>query len=149
MSITISEMSAADCKAVAEIESECFSEPWSEEEFEHQIPLEIAKTYIAKDGDRVIGFINVWVVAGEIQLNNIAVTEDYRGQGIGRRLITFMESKNPAERCNLEVRISNQTARGLYLSLGFEEVGLRKEFYRDPVEDAVLMTKYYGESDEL
>ena len=146
MSITVSEMRAEDCKAVAEIESECFSEPWSEEEFRRQIPLEIAKTYVAKDNDRVVGFINVWIVAGEIQLNNIAVTEAYRAQGIGRRLITFMEKENKADRCNLEVRVSNQAARGLYSSLGFEEVGLRKDFYREPSEDAVLMTKYYGDT---
>ena len=100
---------------------------------------------ICKENE-VIGFINVWVVAGEINLNNIALTEKSRGRGLGRALIEYMENNEQAERCNLEVRVSNERAIGLYRSLGFEEVGLRKGFYSEPTEDALLMTKRYGET---
>lgn len=143
MSITISPMRAEDCMAVSEIERECFSQPWSLEDIERQLTLSMARTYLARDGETVVGFINVWTVADEINLNNIAVTQEYRGRGIGRALLEYMEKSIEAERCNLEVRVSNEAAIGLYRSVGFEEVGLRKGFYKEPTEDALLMTKHY------
>ena len=143
MSITISSMRAEDCSAVSEIEKECFSQPWSPEDIERQLTLSMARTFVAKDGEKTVGFINVWVVADEINLNNIAVTSAYRGKGIGRALLEHMEKNITAERCNLEVRVSNEAAIGLYRSMGFEEVGLRRAFYKEPTEDALLMTKHY------
>ncbi|MBQ7071108.1 MAG: ribosomal protein S18-alanine N-acetyltransferase [Ruminococcus sp.] len=146
MSVRIRPMVLADCEAVAAIEKECFSQPWSRQEFENQLTLSIARTYVCDEDGLVIGFINVWVVEGEINLNNIALTEKSRGRGLGRALIEYMENNEQAERCNLEVRVSNERAIGLYRSLGFEEVGLRKGFYSEPTEDALLMTKRYGET---
>ena len=149
MSITIEKMTEADVHAVAELEKASFSQPWTEEEFHKQLALDLARTYVAKNDGEVVGFINVWLVAGEINLNNIAVAESFQGRGIGRALITHMEQNNKGERCNLEVRVSNEKAIGLYKSLGFEQVGLRREFYQQPTEDAFLMTKRYGEENGI
>ncbi len=149
MSVRIRPMEPADCGAVAAIEKECFSQPWSRAEFENQLTLSIARTYVSEENGEVTGFINVWVVAGEINLNNIALTEKSRGRGLGRALIEHMEKNEQAQRCNLEVRVSNERAIRLYRSIGFEEVGLRKGFYSEPKEDALLMTKRYGETDGI
>lgn len=99
----------------------------------------------AFDGDTAAAFINVWYVAGELTINNIAVIESYRRRGIAERLINAAFTLYPqAELALLEVRASNTAAQKLYKKLDFIQTGIRKSYYSDPTEDALLMTKTLG-----
>lgn len=134
---------------IAALENLCFAHPWSEESVKSA--MESGTVYLcARKGDDVLGFAGVKPVVDEGQVANIAVHPAHRGQGLGRRLAVRM-----AEYCRelgcatvtLEVRRSNLPARKLYLSVGFCEVGVRKNYYRDPVEDGILMTLTIGGDD--
>ena len=91
---------------------------------------------------KAAGFLSVWEVCGEVSINNIAVSENYRRKGIARALLQKMLSDlSGADSVTLEVRKSNAAAIALYESFGFERVGERRGFYEKPTEDALLMTK--------
>lgn len=132
---------------IAEIEKECFSHPWSRqmllEELENLSASFIAAQ--AEDGT-VLGYAGLTVVLDEGYINNIAVREPYRKQKVASALldvfIRFAEA-NELAFLTLEVRASNDAAIGLYLKHGFEQVGRRKNYYEDPKEDAILMTRYF------
>ena len=127
--------------AVAELERQCFPEPWSE----HALELflgENAVAMVAVDGGTVLGYGSMLFVPGEGQLVNLAVLSTARRQGIGKQILSSLieEAKNRgAETISLEVRVSNAAAIALYEGFGFRSVGIRKRFYRQPVEDAAVM----------
>lgn len=141
--ITYKLMSEEDINGVAKIEKECFSVPWSEQAFIDEMKVDGSVSIVAKSGDSVCGFINGRLAAGEFYLNNIAVNEDYRKQGIAGKLLFALEINlgESAKLITLEVRKSNLAAQMLYTKNGYEIVGSRKNFYEKPTEDAVLMTK--------
>lgn len=140
--ITIVPMNEQNYKAVAEIEAECFSQPWSEKTFFGELSNQNAHTYVAYESGEAAGFLSVWEVCGEVSINNIAVSENYRRKGIARALLQKMLSDlSCADSVTLEVRKSNATAIAFYESFGFERVGERRDFYKKPTEDALLMTK--------
>jgi [ribosomal protein S18]-alanine N-acetyltransferase len=94
------------------------------------------------DSERVLGYVVAWFVAGEGEISNIAVNPDGWGRGVGRSLLNAALEEGRRRRAGavyLEVRESNQRARALYESTGFEEVGRRKGYYRRPVEDAIML----------
>ncbi len=134
----------ADAAAIAQIEKLCFPEAWSEDAVRQA--MENGTFYIAaRNGGSLIGYAGAAVVLDEGQVANIALLPDYRGRGLGRELTERMiaQCKNSgAEFITLEVRHTNETALGLYRALGFKEVGRRKNYYRDPAADAILMTLY-------
>lgn len=136
-------MSEEDIKGVAEIEKECFSMPWSEQGFIDEMKVNGSVSIIAKCGDTVCGFINGRLAADVFYINNIAVTENFRQQGIAGKLLFALEVNlgESAKLITLEVRKSNTIAQTLYTNGGYEIVGVRKNFYEKPAEDAVLMTK--------
>lgn len=149
MSIIYKQMQKEHLKAVSQIEKECFSRPWSEAAFYDELenPLSLTVVAIYTDSSKeqtVAGFVNVRIIGNEVYINNIAVSENFRRKGIGKGLLTSLEkiaeSKNAAF-ITLEVRESNSPAVSLYASLGYLTAGKRKKFYRDPIEDALLMTK--------
>lgn len=153
MSVKYKPMSKEHINAVAQIENDCFSRPWSEASFYEELDNPMSLTIVAIQIDdisalpnkkSVAGFVNVRIINDEVYINNIAVSKTYRRKGIGTGLLTSLEKivrKNKALFITLEVRESNSPAISLYKSLGYKTVGKRKRFYRDPSEDAVLMTK--------
>jgi len=139
----IRRMAEKDCAQVAEIEKATFARPWSEASFRHEVNGNAVARYFVcgRDGE-ILGYAGAWVVMDECHITNIAVREDARGQGIGRKLLeTLMGyvSNLGAAWADLEVRVSNERAQNLYKSLGFVAVGKRKRYYEDNGEDAYLM----------
>ena len=144
MTIQIEPMSLQTVDAVAQIEAECFSQPWSHDTFVAELSTPAAVTFVANADGEIAGFINLGVVLDEATVNNIAVKQTYRRRGIGRALLTAAIDYCQNNRLNvlmLEVRQSNRAAIALYERFGFQAVGIRKRFYDEPEEDAVLMNK--------
>ncbi len=140
-------MSAADIDEVAEIERLSQPSPWPAHLFLEEMArdwahIELVKTRTSA-GRVVIGFCNFCLVHDEVHLLNLAVHPDWRRRGIGRMLLEHLLTFARAEACQvvtLEVRESNLAARALYGSHGFAAVGLRRRYYADNGEDAVVMT---------
>ena len=130
-----------DITEIAALEGECFSDPWSEESLRDTAG---ALTLIATDGSAVVGYIVTRCVAGEAELFRICVKGEARRHGTGRLLLESgleAAAAGGAEKMFLEVRSQNVSARALYAKVGFKEAGLRKNYYTDPQDDAVIMVK--------
>lgn len=131
-----------DIAEVAELEKACFSRPWSYQSFIYELESRDAWFAVAEDDGRIVGFAILHRFIDEGELFNIAVSEDMRRRKIADRLLSDVfegAAKHGVERIFLEVRRSNDPARALYAKHGFEVCGLRKNYYDDPKEDAVLM----------
>ena len=130
---------------IAEIESLCFSNPWSKQSFADGMANEkVQKYFTAISGEKIVGYICIFHIFEDGELLNIAVAPDYRKQGIGQILIDKMFDylkTQEVNRISLEVRESNVSARNLYLKNGFRPVGVRKNYYTDPREDGIIMEK--------
>ena len=139
-------MTAAHLDEVAAIENDCFSHPWSRRSLESELQNETSRFLVAVEDGRVIGYIGMSAVIDEGYLFNVAVDRQYRKKGVGsalvRELVTFCQKRNYAF-LTLEVRESNAPAIALYSRFGFVRVGERKNYYSDPAENALLMTKYF------
>lgn len=150
MDFKIMPMILEDIKQAAEIERLSIAQPWSENAFTAELYNERAVMLSAKniDSGEVCGFIAASYVLDEVNINSIAVAEKYRKSGIGQALLNslFEAVKGFAVSIMLEVRQSNFPAISLYEKAGFEKVGMRKNFYENPSENAVLMTKFFGGS---
>jgi ribosomal-protein-alanine N-acetyltransferase len=141
----IGPVTVEDLPAVAVIEREAFSDPWSEKSFREAL-AHPAIYFVAARGDegQVLGYVVAWFVADEGQIANLAVAPSAWGKGIGRSLLDAALREavlRKATEVYLEVRDSNERARRLYRSRGFEEVGRRREYYRRPVEDAIVLRR--------
>lgn len=142
MTITITGMEISHVEAVAAIEDATFSEPWSAKAFSDAVLSNDYIYIVALDNDKVVGYAGCVMSMGEADITNIAVHKEYRRMGIGNELLTRLvkQMKNYGiEKVFLEVRESNNSARMLYNSNGFVEIGMRKNFYRKPDENAILM----------
>ena len=129
---------------VAALEAVCFADPWSEKSVASELTNPLSLWLVALDGDRVAGYIGSQSVMGESDMMNVAVHPDYRRQGIAEKLcLALVEAlKEKGNHClTLEVRASNEPAKALYEKLGFIQVGLRKNYYRNPREDACILRK--------
>jgi ribosomal-protein-alanine N-acetyltransferase len=141
----IRRMKAADLPDVRAIEAQSFSNPWSESTFRGEIQntsISFPLVVVQRPGDKVIGYIIFWLVGEDVQINNVAVHPEFRGRGIGESLLRHIIAKVRGKGVtfiSLEVRISNEPAVGLYKKLGFEVLGVRKNYYTNPDEDALLM----------
>lgn len=142
MNIEILPAKITDAKEIVKIENACFSTPWSLNSVRESLENKNSRFYLAKiDGDTV-GYIGVQIFSREGYVTNVAVYEKYRRRGVARALLETA-LQNEMDFLTLEVRPSNTPAVNLYSSLGFELVGKRPKFYREPEEDAILMTKYF------
>lgn len=127
---------------IAEMEVRAFAVPWSKQVFAAAFASESITVLAAMEGDILLGYACLMVIAPEGELMNIAVDGTYRNRGIGTALMEAVLERAAglgAESVYLEVRDSNASARHLYEKHGFEAVGRRKKYYRNPVEDAVVM----------
>lgn len=144
MLITIDIMKKEDAGWVSDIEKKAFSEPWSMAEFAKAAESPDYCYITAKDNDKGVGYAGCVISTCEADITNIAVDEDYRCLGIADKLLTELArilSDREVLKIFLEVRESNEAARKLYCKMGFFEIGRRKNFYRKPNEDAILMEK--------
>lgn len=142
--IKIRFMETEDIPQVYEIEKRSFSIPWSEKSFLESIALPHAIFLVAEDGKQILGYCGMYKVFGEGDITNIAVLPEYRGMGVGTGLLKEMigyASERGILDITLEVRESNKGAIHLYRKFGFENVGIRKNFYEKPTENAVIMWK--------
>ena len=131
-----------DAEAVARIEAESFPTPWSREDFWREASNDFACYIVVLDEADIIGFGGCWISFEEAQVTNIALTAVQRGRGLGKALMTRLmcaAAARGAVRMTLEVRPSNASARRLYEELGFAPIGVRKKYYQDNDEDAILM----------
>lgn len=143
--ISIRAMTQEDVDGVYEVEVSSFKIPWSKKSFTDEMSNSLAIYYVAEDNGRIAGYAGMWNVADEGDITNIAVHPDYRGMGTGKKLLKalFAEAiKRKLCLITLEVRESNTVARHMYEGFGFKEVGMRKNYYADNQENAVIMTVY-------
>lgn len=140
--ITIRRMRLEDAQAVHAIEAATFARPWSLDAFVQEMTKNACARYlVAVDHEKIVGFAGAWIVLDEAHVTNIAVSAEYRGQGIGRNLTAALmqyAANLGVVYTTLEVRRSNEVAQKLYQSLNFEYVGVRKRYYEDNGEDAFL-----------
>lgn len=129
---------------ILKIEQTCFSTPWTKQGIAESIENENTYLYLALVDDNVAGYMGLQIFSGEGYVTNVATLPEYRRMGVARALITEC-LKHKMEFITLEVRESNTPAINLYKSFGFTEVGKRPRFYREPEEDAILLTKYIKE----
>jgi|PlaIllAssembly_1097288.scaffolds.fasta_scaffold00532_2 ribosomal-protein-alanine N-acetyltransferase len=140
----IEEMSMMDLPGVLEIERLSFPAAWSERMFRDELKSPLSRNFVARRASdlRVAGYINFWIFAGEVHLNNVAVHPELRGKGIGSLLLGHMVMKakhEDARWLTLEVRPSNRAAIALYEKFGFKVKGIRPRYYTDTLEDAFIM----------
>ncbi len=144
--ILIREMQQEDVGAVAALETQIFSMPWSKQGFLDALELENTVFLVAEEDAQIVGYIGMYFSVDEGEITNVAVEPNARRCGIGGMLITAM--KKEAKRRGmasivLEVRVSNENAIRLYEQNGFVHQGVRKGFYALPKEDAYIMI--YGQ----
>ena len=134
-----------DATAIAEMEINIFGDPWSKKDIFSYICSESGMCFTALDGGEPIAYIIGQKIPPEAEIYRIAVRPDKRQRGIGYRLLSYAlktELGSGVETVFLEVRESNIPARALYRAYGFTEVSIRKNYYQNPTENAVIMVKH-------
>lgn len=140
--LVIEEMKVDDIDGVFEVEKNCFEDYWSKDSFKKELSNNLAKYLVAKVDGKVAGYVGIWFVVDEGHITNVAVHEDYRDQKIGDQLIKELVQvckDNKIVSMTLEVRTSNTVAQNLYRKYGFKMAGIRKEYYSNNKEDAIIM----------
>ena len=143
----LTEMKQEHVSQVAALEKICFSDPWSEKSVASELDNKLAFWLVAVEEERVAGYIGSQTVMDETDMMNVAVHPDFRRKGIAEALVnTLVENlQKMGSRClTLEVRASNVPAIALYEKLGFSEIGRRKNYYRNPREDALILRKEWN-----
>lgn len=132
-----------DIDAIAEMEQICFSTPWSRESIAHELTGNSMAQYLVAELDgRIAGYGGMWVIVDEGHITNVAVLPQYRNKKIATLIMAVMLTAGERQgihRFTLEVRSSNEAAKALYRKLDFKEEGLRKGYYQDTGEDAIIM----------
>ena len=129
---------------IARLEAQCFSDPWSEKSIASELENPLSLWLVAEENGQVLGYVGSQTVLDESDMMNVAVDPRFRRQGIARALIETLiaELAKMGSRClRLEVRVSNENARALYARMGFQQLGLRKNYYHNPKEDALILGK--------
>ncbi len=136
--------SVADLDAIMAIEDASFTNPWTRDMYLAELKNEgVSFFLVARDTNRtIVGFCAFWRVADELHINNLAVAPAHRRQGIGGALLARVMSEGRrlgAHRAFLEVRQSNAAAQRLYVRAGFSVAGVRRGYYSQPTEDAIIL----------
>lgn len=135
-------MKTVDIEQVIAIERASFQFPWSTRFFLEELQVECARSILAEVKGRIVGYVLFWFLSEEVDIHNIAVHPDFRRHGIGRLLLDQVVEAARRQECvrvTLDVRHSNSAAQSLYRSFGFDTRGLRKGYYSDNGEDALVM----------
>lgn len=146
----IKRMTLSDVQGIYEIESECFSKPWSLDGIKTELNNDNANFFVAKEGDKVAGYIGSYIIIDECMIANVAVTKEFRKTGVASKLLEKLIEvckTRDVKLMSLEVRKSNSSAIALYNKFLFNNVGTRKNFYQSPTEDAIIMTRNFKEEE--
>jgi ribosomal-protein-alanine N-acetyltransferase len=147
-SLEIRTMRSADLPQVMLIELSTFTMPWTESTFRGLLRRRDSDLFVADIKGEIAGYAVFWAVMDQGELGNVAVDESHRGKGIGTKLIQAVLDRagdRGVREIFLEVRKSNTKAQELYKTFGFSEVGRRKNYYLEPLEDALVMKKIINE----
>lgn len=132
-----------DIDSILVVENISFSIPWSREAFIKEISTNSLAYYSVVELDKkIVGYAGMWIILDEVHLTNIAIIPEVRGLKLGELLMRYImgiAKMHKAERMTLEVRQSNRVAINLYNKLNFEKQGIRRDYYKNPVEDAFIM----------
>lgn len=132
-----------DILAIEGLEQVCFSDPWSYESLEHDILNNKLSFYIVAEVEGVVcGYVGIWNIVDEGHITNVAVSPDYRRKHIASNMLDVLIAsceEAGVERFTLEVRAGNEPAKALYAGKGFKEISVRKGYYQDNGEDAIIM----------
>jgi len=142
--ITIQRMSEDDVDEVARLERLCFSDPWSKRSFQEELKHRFSIPLVVKSGTKVIGYACLWHIDDQMEIANFAVSPEFRKKGIGGMMMERVLAEAEKRSCTsvmLSVRESNEAGLNLYAKSGFVEVERRKNYYRLPTEDAIIMVK--------
>ena len=139
--IEIVRMNESHVAAVAELERLNFSTPWDEASVRSELTNKLALWLVALDGEEVVGYVGSQTVLQEADMMNVAVADSHRRRGIARALVEELIRQLDAYQLTLEVRASNAPAIALYEKMGFQQVGLRKNYYQKPKENALILRK--------
>ena len=142
----IRQLKESEIPDIAEIERECFSHPWSEGSIKDSFNNKSSRFFVAETDQKIVGYIGLFVSIDAVDILNVATRPDYRRGGVATALLNHIINIYEKEMSflTLEVRPSNTAAIKLYESFGFERVGERKDYYRDPLENALLLTKFFN-----
>ena len=136
-------MTVEDLPAVMAVEEDAFSTPWDSAIFKSEITSNQFAHYLVYEiDDVIIGYCGLWVVMDEAQITNIAIHSSFRGKSLGEQLLRYVlafTKQMGVTKLSLEVRVSNRVAQNLYRKVGFQEGGIRKNYYSDNLEDALVM----------
>lgn len=141
-------MRPEDARETAMIEKEVFSIPWSEQSFYEAVLKEENIYVVAENQGKIVGYAGAWGVFGEADITNVCVAPDFRGRGIAGEMMRFLILEGRKRKIDvffLEVRESNIRAISLYEKIGFQKIGLRKNFYEKPVENGIVMSLTFAE----
>jgi ribosomal-protein-alanine N-acetyltransferase len=138
-----------DLDALFALEALCFPKPWPRQAFEQELRTPFARLWLLVDrfGEETVGFADFWLVEDELHLLSIAIHPDRQGSGLGRWLMDRVEEEgreSGAAMALLEVRASNAAAQALYRGRGYGQVGVRRRYYSDTGEDALVLMKFLG-----
>ena len=142
-------MTADDIDGVYEVELSAFEDPWSYSALRGELKNKLSRYIVAEDDDgRIVCYVGAWYILDEAHITNVAVHKEFRGKKIGNGLIEAliaMCDKDKIASITLEVRAGNFVAQGLYKKYGFLAGGVRKEYYSNNREDAIIMWKQLRE----
>ncbi len=146
--IKIVPMTSEHISAIAAIERECFSTPWSEKALEEELNVPSAIFITALDNGSVAGYVGMHHLGDVGYICNVAVSSEYRHKGIAGALLEHLIDyalRNSLSEITLEVRTSNEAARKLYEKFGFKRLGTRPNFYTNPKENAEIYSRFFGD----
>ncbi len=143
--LVITTMTMEDLDKVMEVEKASFLTPWSRQAFVRELTENAFAVYVVgRLGSKVVGYAGMWLIINEAHVTNIAVHPSYRRRHFGERLLQELidrAKRNNCDRMTLEVRTGNLGAQAMYRRFGFVEQGLRRRYYTDTGEDAIIMWK--------
>lgn len=141
--INIREATIKDIDDIWLVESKSFSTPWTREAFINELTTNrFAYYYVLELENDIVGYAGMWIILDEAHVTNVAIYPNVRGKKLGELLMRYlmtMAKMHGAESMTLEVRVSNHAAKNLYYKLNFKEHGIRKNYYADTMEDALIM----------
>ncbi|MDR1773285.1 MAG: ribosomal protein S18-alanine N-acetyltransferase [Clostridioides sp.] len=150
MNLEFSFLTKEDIDAVFEIEKNCFDDYWSRDMISAELSNPLSRYLVAKLNGKIIGFVGSWFILNECHINNVAIHSDFRGNSYSvamlKKLIEICYEED-IDAMTLEVRKSNEIAINLYKKIGFVMAGIRKEYYSNNKEDAIIMWKNLLEKD--